>query len=48
MDDEDEDGEGSPGSMEIDEDAGENAPRAGRSKVPPVPLLPSNINGVAK
>ena len=27
MDDEDDDGEGSPGSMELDEDAEEGAPR---------------------
>ena len=45
---EDEDAEGSPGPMEVDDDAEEEAHRTGRSKVPPVPLLPSNINGVAK
>lgn len=39
--------EGSPGPMEVDDDA-EEAHRTGRSKVPSVPPLPNNINGVAK
>jgi len=45
---EDEDAEGSQGSMEVDDDAEEEAVRTGRSKVPPVPPLPNNINGVGK
>jgi len=46
--DEDEDGEGSPESMDVDEHTGEHAPRTGTRKVPPVPPLPSNVNGVGK
>jgi len=46
--DEDEDAEGSPECMDVDEHAGEHAPRTGTSKVPPVPPLPSNVNGVGK
>jgi hypothetical protein len=45
---EDEDAEDSQGSMELDNDADEDAPRTRRSKVPPVPPLPSNVNGVGK
>jgi hypothetical protein len=46
--DEDDDAEGSQGSMELDGDVQEERPRIGRSKVPPVPPLPGNINGVGK
>lgn len=46
---EEEDADGSPDTMEVDEGADEDTPRTGRSKVPPVPPLPSNtINGVGK
>jgi protein phosphatase inhibitor 2 len=45
IEDEDEDAEG---SMELDDEAEEEAPRTSRGKVPPVPPLPSNINGVGK
>src|SRR5258708_9998126 len=48
MADEEEEAEASPGSMELDGDAGEEAPDTGRSKVPPVPPLPGNVNGVGK
>jgi protein phosphatase inhibitor 2 len=48
MANEDEDAEGSQGSMEVDDDAEEEAVRTGRSKVPPVPPLPNNTNGVGK
>jgi len=46
MKNEEEDAEGSPGSMEVD--AVEQAQSTSGSKVPPVPPLPSNINGVGK
>jgi len=45
---EEEDAGDSQGSMELDGDADEAAPRTGRSKVPPVPPLPSGTNGVGK
>ena len=50
MADDEEESEASPGSMEVDDNdnAGEEAPRTGRSKVPPVPPLPSSVNGVGK
>ena len=51
IDAEEEDAEGSPDSMQVDADADaeEGAQSTGRSKVPPVPPLPSNIiNGVGK
>ena len=38
----------SQGSMELDVDAEEESPRTERCKVPPVPPLPSNTNGVGK
>jgi len=44
-DDEEEETEASQGSMELDN---EDAPRTGRSKVPPVPPLPGRVNGVGK
>ena len=40
--------EGSQGSMELDDDGEGETRRTGRGKVPPVPPLPSNINGVGK
>ena len=40
--------EGSQGSMELDDDGEGETRRTGRGKVPPVPPLPNNINGVGK
>jgi len=48
MDDEEEEAGDSQGTMELDHDADKTAPRTGRSKVPRVPPLPSNTNGVGK
>lgn len=46
--DDEEEAEGSQGSMEVDGDAGVEVARTGRPKVPPVPPLPGSINGVGK
>lgn len=48
MANEEEEAEVSQGSMELDDDVEGETPRTRRGKVPPVPPLPSNINGVGK